>query len=182
MTKCAYEINGQTVTGYDSCGHRSWSFDLAQIIGSGYDTMEAYEGFLVRLGYVPRVAEEAPKTPGQFYDEGWNAAHDGLPFDSKATRAWRDGWNDYQHADPAHKIRLDGDLAAAVRECITPEPQRPELTWATPKPVDRFPGFTVERGAVKHDEYNPPARTEHVLQRMTDPSDPAHGSAWLKAR
>lgn len=57
---------------------------------------------------------------------------------------------------------------------------RPALTWATPKPVDRWEGYAVKRGAVKHDEYNPPARTEHVLQRMTDPSDPLHGSAFLK--
>lgn len=94
--------------------------------------------------FVASVAEEAPKTTGQFYDEGWNAAHDGLPFDSKATRAWRDGWNDYQHADPAHKIRLDGELAAAVRECITPEPQRPALTWATPAKFDPWKGFFTE--------------------------------------
>lgn len=57
------------------------------------------------------------------------------------------------------------------------EPQRPELTWATPKPVDRWDGFTTN--------YNTEPQFEgdtHPLQRMADPSDPAHGSAWLKAR
>lgn len=143
MTKCAYEINGQTVTGYDSCGHRSWSFDLAQIIGSGYDTMEAYEGFLVRLGYVPRVAEEAPKTD-------WVAKARARVEQKRA-------------ADPAY------------------ERVRPPLTWATPKPVDRWEGFTVER--FDADDLMPAGPDyDHPLQRMTDPSDPLHGSAWLKVR
>lgn len=125
--------------------------------------------------WVP-VAEEAPKTTGQFYDEGWNAAHDGLPFNPMGTRDWRDGWSDYHAADPDHKIRLDDELAAVVREAMTPEKVRPPLTWATPKSVDRWDGFTAryDTGAQLADDNN------HPLQRMTDPSDPLHASAHLR--
>jgi hypothetical protein len=62
----------------------------------------------------------------------------------------------------------------------TYERTRPALTWADSKRVDRFPGFVVERGAVKHDEYNPPERVLHPLQRITQEGDQLHGSAFLR--
>jgi hypothetical protein len=49
-----------------------------------------------------------------FYDEGWNAAHDGHAFNVSAARDWRDGWKDYQSAEPSHQIRLDDDIAASA--------------------------------------------------------------------
>jgi hypothetical protein len=61
-----------------------------------------------------------------------------------------------------------------------PEPHRPALTWADSKRVDRLPGFVVERGAVKHDEYNPPERVLHPLQRIAQEGDQLHGSAFLR--
>lgn len=57
---------------------------------------------------------------------------------------------------------------------------RPPLTWATPKPVDRWEGYAVKSGS---DEFlHALLDGVHPLQRMTDPSDPLHGSAWLKVR
>ncbi len=34
----------------------------------------------------------------KYYDHGWNAYVDGEPFDSTASRDWRDGWKDAQEA------------------------------------------------------------------------------------
>lgn len=56
------------------------------------------------------------------------------------------------------------------------EKVRPALTWNKPASVDRFPGFTstYDTGPQLEDD------NSHPLQRMTDPSDPLHGSAWLR--
>jgi hypothetical protein len=62
----------------------------------------------------------------------------------------------------------------------TKERTRPALDWADSKRVDRFPGFVVESGAVKHDEYNPPERVLHPLQRIAQEGDQLHGSAFLR--
>lgn len=62
----------------------------------------------------------------------------------------------------------------------TKERTRPALPWADSKRVDRFPGFVVERSAVKHDEYNPPERVLHPLQRIAQEGDQLHGSAFLR--
>jgi hypothetical protein len=35
-----------------------------------------------------------------FYDEGWNARVCGLPYNPRASRAWRDGWADCNNAPP----------------------------------------------------------------------------------
>lgn len=35
----------------------------------------------------------------QFYDEGWNAYIDGVPYDRSATLDWRDGWKDAQYCE-----------------------------------------------------------------------------------
>ncbi len=58
------------------------------------------------------------------------------------------------------------------------ERTRPALTWATPKPVDRFEGYIVTSGSndVLHTLFD----GVHPLQRMTEPSDQLHGSAFLR--
>lgn len=71
--------------------------------------------------------------------------------------------------DHLRRLRESGQGPAAV------EAPRSPLTWATPKPVDRWEGFTTN--------YNTEPQFEgdtHPLQRITDPSDPLHGSAFLR--
>jgi hypothetical protein len=77
-----------------------------------------------------------------------------------------------------HTVLYCGTCATACKP--TTERTRPALTWADSKRVDRFPGYVVERGAVKHDEYNPPERVLHPLQRIAQEGDQLHGSAWLR--
>jgi hypothetical protein len=57
------------------------------------------------------------------------------------------------------------------------EPQRPRLTWADTKPVDRFPGFTVSSDTTPTE-----ATHSHPLQVLGDLNAPGHGSALLKVR
>lgn len=41
-----------------------------------------------------------------FYDEGWNAAVDGQPFDKNAKGDWKDGWLDCQTAAPSQRTKI----------------------------------------------------------------------------
>lgn len=61
------------------------------------------------------------------------------------------------------------------------EPERPRRTWADSKPADRWDGYTV-RSWADFDELTANGLAEHTspLQRLSDSSDPLHGSAFLK--
>jgi hypothetical protein len=70
------------------------------------------------------------------------------------------------------------DCAPATPPQPTKERTRPALTWADPKRVDRFPGFTVTSGS--SDVLHTLCDGVHPLQRIAQEGDQLHGSAFLK--
>lgn len=59
----------------------------------------------------------------------------------------------------------------------TAEPQRPRLTWADPKPCDRWDGFTVTRSTQEQDA---PRSLSPDLRPTGHQIEPTFGSAFLK--
>ena len=43
----------------------------------------------------------------RYYDHGWNARVRGEPYDSSASRDWRDGWRDCDGAAEADRVLLN---------------------------------------------------------------------------
>lgn len=147
--------------------------------GSGHDKMHLLPGELHNVNgqWVP-VAEEAPKTTQSCFEdmlqEVWErAAVVPMPVIEPSSIP---GYG-FDAAGHVVKVQI---APFSVRVGAT-EKKRPALTWATPKPVDRWEGYAVKRFDATEGMEAPPAHV-HPLQRITDPGDPLHGSAWLKVR
>lgn len=76
----------------------------------------------------------------------------------------------------AQQVKAD---PLAANECLPAKERiRPPLSWADSKPTDRFDGYVVTSGS--NDVLHTLCDGVHPLQRMTDPSDQLHGSAFLR--
>jgi hypothetical protein len=112
--------------------------------------------------YVPRgvpVEDKPAKSIGAILRERMAGHGEGLGISHDRD----DIFEDYSGPD------VDGSYA---------EPQRPALTWADSKRVDRFPGFTVISGEC--DLHRPYEGLVHPLQRIAQEGDQLHGSAFLR--
>lgn len=68
---------------------------------------------------------------------------------------------------------LHGNWCLCQHSSKDTEPRRPRLTWADPKPSDRFAGYEVTSSTTEPKQYHSP------LQVLGEPGDPVHGSSAL---